>query len=236
MPADEYYVANRYAYGNYHYVRGNVVHVLDAEKQTINMLIYKGTLEDAVVAYREAEKALISDDIKKLYYNDFMIHRKNYRCYPEHFNLKTVIRTLKEYRDGIDTYAHYGNVDRHNVKEGRIYGLKIYDEILNKEDVFQKFMRDRRCSYIMAEHKRIMLKRLAYLNDNGILKNEEYVIHKDDYEEISRLAEQVCLLVVKNRIKSSEQISNKVWDILKEVKEKETNVLRLLIEDLERNL
>ena len=163
-----------------------------------------------------------------------MIHRKNYRCYPEYFNLKTVIRTLKEYRDGTDTYAHYGNLERHNVKEGRVYGLNIYDEILKKEDVFQSFMHDRRCSYIMTEHKMIMLKRLSYFYDTGILKKKDYTIHKENYENLYRLSERMCLLILKNKIKNREENYEKVREYLKKMKTEETIILDALIRDLGR--
>lgn len=219
LGVDEYYIPERPAYRKHHFVHPNLAHAFDDEKKHIEILGYNFTLNSNAVSFDDIEKSCCSEYVKHAYYNDLIIFRKNERCYPEPLNIKFIIKTLEEYKYGCDTGFLYGNVEGYHLLNNPIYGLDIYKAILENDSLLENFIHDRRYAYILLEHKNIMLKRITYFCDNGILKDDKCKEIYDKYSILYTMGQVLCNLIVKNRIRANENTAIKARNLLKEMLE-----------------
>lgn len=91
----------------------------------------------------------------------------------------------------------------YNVSDANIfYGLDIYNGLL-KENVFNKFMNDLRMSYIILEHKKLMLKRLHFLRCRNIITQSQYDQFKGEVVILCDISKVINQLVIKNLLVSS---------------------------------
>ena len=68
--------------------------------------------------------------------------------------------------------------------EQGVYGIDIYDFILQKTGYLNQFITDLRMSYTLYEHKCLMLERIKYLisrnilEDNGEIQDMSYIVER----------------------------------------------------------
>ncbi len=234
LPLDEYYVPGRPAYKKYHFVHANLAYAYDAEEKQIGVLGYNTVINSNFVSFEDVEKACCSEHVKYECYNDLVIFRKNARCYPEPINIKFIIRALEEYKNGDDTGFSYGNVEGYHPLKNPIYGLNIYKTILENNALMEDFICDRIPAYILSEHKSIMLKRIEYFCDNGILKDEQCIEIREGYSTLYSMGRVLCGLILKHKIRENENTVAKARKILKKMLEVETLVLDQLLNVLKK--
>lgn len=146
--------------------------------------------------------------------------------YVYNLNVKTVCKMLKEYRFSVDSsYREELNVN----KKLRYYGIQIYDILLNNLHKLS----DHRISYIIYEHKKIMVARIDYFKEKGLLYSVDYLRLHNKSKEIEELSARLILICIKYQISKQDKIIISIGEIIKEIKEKDINFIDDFIETLE---
>lgn len=119
--------------------------------------------------------------------------------------------------------------------EHKTYGVALYDMLMTDIGV-SKITDDVRISYLLYEHKKIMMERLQFLYDRGLIKDKTYNNLYYEYQKNYKRSESLLLLVMKNAIKPVDNIDVRIRNLLNNIKLKEVYIIKELINDIEENI
>ena len=207
MLLDEYYVPNRWAYEKEHYEHSNLIYGFN------DNFYYLLGFNDKVTASELPQESL---DIAYYPYKRITRYRFSINLKTLEFNLDNFIINLYEFIEGENSGLKYSNI---LFQRDGIFGLKIFECLLNDEKAKNLLFKDKRISYILYEHSKIMRERLDYLFEKCYIS--EY--YRDDLinkcDNILHTSEILKNLLIKFRyIQNGE---SKIMLYLKELYEKE---------------
>lgn len=139
-------------------------------------------------------------------------------------NIKKIVNDIKEYLL-IDKYS-----SGYSYSNFYVFGIECYDELI-KYAIYAKeteVSADIRGFYSFYMHKKLMLLRLEFLNNDYELSE----IIKE-YDILVRKFDVLILLLVKAKMKKENRLLEKVAEILKDSKEYEVHLLNNLIKCLD---
>ncbi|MCL2050388.1 MAG: hypothetical protein FWG91_01455 [Lachnospiraceae bacterium] len=204
---DEYHIPGRKAYQRYHYEHDNLIYGYD--EKNYNLLGF-----DLKVVADELPK----DILEKTYYRDKKVIRHRFLVNGKklEFNINNFILTLHEFIEGKNSGEKYSHLLF--PREG-IYGLKIFEYLLNDDKAKALFLKDVRASYIFYEHSKIMRERLDYLIENSYIDYGHKGKLLDKCDDILSTAQKLKSLVLKVVI--SKRGDSKVYACLDMLYQKE---------------
>lgn len=150
-------------------------------------------------------------------------------------------RNIREYLDGFNSNIHFGLVyNKKTLSHHRAngtplafheFGIKVYDVLITYLcEIKDPAKIDIRPFHNMYEHKKLMTKRIEYLEKKKIINND---VNNDVYLQIEEKSLVLCNMIIKYKLKSSckalEQILSKLREI-RLIEEKElTHLLNCFV-------
>lgn len=221
---DEFYLPNRWATSYQHYGHYNLFYGFDDDKNCFYILGYdiNGKLSVTELSYND----LLIDRVKL---NEIVKYRFVTNKYPIMFNLDYFISTIKEYIQGINSSIHTANL---LTQEKSIYGLKIFDAFANTEGGKTLLINDKRISFLLYEHCKMMCEKVRYLYKNNYISS-------DAYDKIDKLcikminsSETLKNMVIKSIISNNINIKDRIISQLKILNNNEIELYNNLLYEL----
>ncbi len=221
---NEKYVPSSVAYDVFDFEHQSLIYGYDLNKKIIYLMgfdryqhfkPYVLTFEEFYAAYdnliNSYEIALMSFSASEYVYD---------------LDVKIVCKMLREYRFSIDSSYR----EELNVNKGlRFYGIQIYDILLN--NLYK--LSDQRISYIIYEHKKIMVARIDYFKCKGLFQNTDYIRLHHKSKELEKISLELMMICIKYQISGKEELLNKIEALIKCMKEKDINFIDDFIQTLE---
>lgn len=162
MRLDEFYVPERISYERIHFEHDNLIYgynedcynILGFEQKIVVSELPLNLLEDACYRNRKIVRHRLCTNEKKL-----------------DFNINNLINSLYEYMEGINSSIKFSHLL--SQRKG-VYGLDVFPCLLNDDKARRLLLGDKRISYILYEHCKIMRKRLDFLYEQNYIY-EQYI-------------------------------------------------------------
>lgn len=170
--------------------------------------------------------------------NNKVISLKLNKSYPSSLNLNLIHKSLIDYYNSTNSYKanklidYYGELDylTPNEFDNAAYGLNAMKNLqicLNKTIATNASI-DMRAFFLLKEHKKLMFKRLDYLNKNKILDINNILIQYGEVENISNILFNYWFKFF--RRKNLDYI-NSMIDYIDLIYQKEKYIIELLLND-----
>lgn len=225
---NEKYIPGLESYKKVDKIHESLVYGYDDEKDIIYMIsIYEGKPVCVTVKKEVFQHAYNMTDSRLA--NRFYIFELKPNNEPYDLDISGIIRQLVYYVEGVNPTLVYKNLVP---QEKGIFGLKCYDAIHKDRDLKNAFLVDSRISYLMMEHKKCMKDRIDYLICMGYLDHAECGNILSYILDIYQKSKQVMNMVLKYKATGSNKVAERIWPILKGIKEMEVTCYRELIGNL----
>ena len=200
MSLDEYYVPGRFAYKKVGYHHFNLFYGYNDELQEYYILGYndRGKLATSAIPYHVLQSEMYGENIVRYKYSVNSCEIK--------FDINYIKQAIQEYVYGIDSSLKFSNILSN--REG-CYGLNIFDKLRFTERGRDLIIYDKRISFVLYEHCKLMKERLLFLNDRGF-------IFEDRKNEINSMCEQMLhdAEVLKNTVIKNQLVHNMNENVL----------------------
>jgi len=215
---DEYYVPQRLNYGVERYDHYNLFYGYDDAKEVYYIMGYS---KDNKPIVSELPYELLKEEIvmseKIIRYKYASNDNTNLR-----FNITPVKNSLKELLHSIDSSEKVSNL---LTQEPLLYGLSIFKHLATDKVARKRITRDRRVSFCLLEHSKLMKERIEFLFENGYIDESALNELIKLSDEIIRDASIIMGFYIKGsiRLKMYEEIYDyllKMHDLEKELCEK----------------
>lgn len=161
-----------------------------------------------------------------------MQHSKGIQYYMDYFSdsfdPKLLIDYLKEYINSENSSYKYRALS--HFKTEKCFGISLYDYY--SSEYTDDFIFDYRISYILYEHKLIMVDRLKFLYERNYLTNKEYKELTKVFNVLLEKSEIIKNLIIKYKILPNEKTKKSIINNLIEMKSIEAPIIRELIKFL----
>lgn len=229
---NERYIPHRSAYQDYDHNHVNLIYGYDLDREVYYVMGYDENLMLSFfpVPFTELERATYTGVPKEI--NEDYVHRiclaspeKDYKL-----NTELMISFLEDYLSGVNSFERCAFI---TVPLNRVFGIKVYDCII---DCFDFIQRNHRVFYSLHEHKMVMLSRLDFLLENGILQSGQYDRIYQIYKDITWKTEKILYMVLKHHINRDLSFSRgqkeTLANMLREIQRTELEILPELIDIL----
>lgn len=220
---NEKYIVNKLAYEEgFDYDHDNIIYGYNEKSFYVYGYDKRQKLSSYELTFEEFEKIFE----KNIFAHEVMFMK--YYVQPREYSLdKDIIRKqIREYLEGIDpTYRE----DLVISKSHRVFGVKIYDVILNNIDK----LRDRRISYILLEHKEIMEYRLNYYQQRCLITNNEKKILLTMLKNEVKLCHNLMYFSLIYRKRSDTGLRNKLIELVEKIRQADIEFMQKLLEMLQ---
>lgn len=229
---DEFYVPHRNYYGNRHFCHDFLIHGYDAAQQEYILLGFNENhfYESTKISFSQFEEAFFSETAMIEYVH--LLKRKE--GYKYDFDLPFVYEMLEDYYYSRNTSERYSKCS--DVLTDRLWGLEVYkglsgyfNSLINENARY-----DIRPLHILYEHKKCMVSRLKYMNDNGYINDYSYLY--DNYINIENKTLVMRNLQLKYSATRDKQYLNNIIDILVEIEQKEKELLEIFLDKIRPKL
>lgn len=224
---NEYYIEGLEAFQEYTYVHESLVYGFDEKDKKVNLMSFKGGkpcwLNASIDAVEAAWKSA-NDNNHMIQTFEFCPDGQGYNV-----DIKHIHNLLEDYLTGRNSSLDFQYIAQ---KDSGIFGINIYNEIL--EDRYNKdlFLADVRIAFLMKEHKVCMLFRIDYLHEYGVISEEKYACVMEAMKDIVKRAQIILNLVIKNRLISEVQTQSHIWECMSELCVLERECYQILISEL----
>lgn len=236
---DEYYIHNRKAYKNQHYIHDLLIYGYDEEEEIYNVVGYNQDFiyRESTVTFKEFQEAFCNNNIDKEenYWADRIFMFK-YKDSNYEFNIDLIKHLLTEYLNSKNTYERYNRFN--NPTREKVYGLETYNKVLEHLDYAKRDIKcfkhlpeghiDNRMFRLIMEHKQLMLMRLEYINKN--ITDISNIIK--EYTLVVKIAQNSILLSIKYEITHSKKILDSLIENIKMIQEKDNILLNDLLKKI----
>jgi hypothetical protein len=237
MYVDEYYIQDRWAYQNHHFHHLIFIYGYDMDNECFYTAGYDKNMNYSyiTISFGEIEQAYINN--QRDYYEHDSDHiflvKINDRDNLYQFNLLTLIGQLHEYRYSQDSSLRY-NLGSNNIP-GLYFGMDIYLHLKTYFDAIHTNNWDWNTIkplFILWEHKKLMVSRIAYLQEKGYLeKAGKYLVF---YEEATEKMFSIKCMFLKYKKTKARSTLDKVICFMDDLADKEKCILEEMINDLEK--
>ncbi len=193
---DEYYIPNRDAYKKYHYFHYNLVYGYDDVNEEYYICGFSDKIVFEKIAYKVIESVGLGNDSEIIRYKSC----KNTTKYE--FDKSLFVQDLKDYLNG--TCLSY--IKKFCTRIGKVYGIKVYEYLINTEKGKELLVNDIRISYLLYEHAQIMRKRFVYFEEEHVFYFSDDIKNElgNLCEKMLVVAKTVNLLVLKRKMMNSD--------------------------------
>jgi|LSQX01.1.fsa_nt_gb hypothetical protein len=231
---DEFYVPRRRYYGNHHFCHNFLIYGYDLSEQEYILIGFDerrfyGTTS---ITFAQFEDAFFSET--SIPENVHLLERKE--GYKYDFNLKLVYETLEDYLYRKNTSERYSNSIYDNKIAGRHWGLDIYKRLREYFELLicGNVLNDIRLLHILYEHKKVMVSRLKYMEDNGYVKNCSYL--HENYKNMENKSIVMRNVQLKYSATSDNQYLKTIIDMLSEMEQEEKELMEILLDKVATRL
>lgn len=222
---NEKYIKNTSCYQKYDYIHENLCYGCDEDSGIIYLVNMKNGRPNLIeTSINEFLEGFLNNDnnnfVYTLQYNPDMAYYK--------FNIKYMILNLKLYLKGNNISESFGFC---SVVENKMYGIEIYDILISDAGI-SIIIKDKRISFILNEHKKIMRDRVQFLYDRKFISKNKYLKLYPKFQENYEISKLILMLVLKNQFKKINKIENKLLSLLKKLKKNELIYINKLIKSI----
>ena len=190
LPGSKYYQRE------YH-VHENLAYGFDESRNSVWLInIYNGKPTKLEVSAEVLEQAWIRTQLIGFRF----VPDQNYYA----LDICHVYDEISDYLSGRNPTEHYAHLAE--VDQG-VFGIQIYDELLQNPVSFDALMQDIRVPYMILEHKKCMQLRFAYFYEMSLISEFDYRILSEEAKMICDTAQKIMLLVLKNSMGQNERNS-----------------------------
>lgn len=235
---DMYYIPHTKSYMKEHSMHQLFIFGFDKNNEQFHIadFFYDSKYSFEVSSFNDVESAIIScantDEDYKIYLYKFQDATYN-------FEAGMFIKNINDYLNSTYTILNYEDVllypeEKESMKNGEIvFGMAYYERIINVlhlqiSDNIQ--YKDIRPFHILYDHKQIMINRLDFLKNHGLIKNFDILFKR--FQDIKNCCLIIRNLYIKFLASSNKSTLNKIINILNEVKVAETIALKDLINEI----
>jgi hypothetical protein len=215
---NEKYLPTSNAYiNNVEFTHQQLIYGYNKEKKIIYLIGYdNGYIKEYEVTFDEFQLLYLKADEYEnriIYLIEFNPDSIQY-C----LNLDKICRDIEDYLNGKDRIYYYDGFSSNNLGKA---GITIYDEFINNEQILNKIFFDIRYTYILREHKELMIERLIFLNERKIIANNEFNELYVMCGSLLKLSTIIINLVIKIGLTNEhiQKPQNKIKDYLKELRQ-----------------
>lgn len=225
---DKFYISNRNEYQNYHFIHDHFIYGYDDTGFYSMGFDNKGLYGSNKIFFSDAEEAFIRAE-SKFDWQNFIFMLKHNENDDYQFDLQLVIELLEDYL-----------LSRNTSYKARMYknptdaafGLEVYNYIKMYFEMLieDKVNYDVRPLHILYEHKKCMLLRIKFLEEEGLIDSSLGLY--SDYKEVENETQFLRMSLMKYRTLKNKQILYTIVEMIDNVKKKEQKVLARLLEKL----
>lgn len=212
---DEYFIPNRRAYKQYHFIHDYMLYGYDMDKQTFNIIGYndKRKYKPTEISFKEYFNAIKEKNDKKYWIAFFSINKEN----KYEFDLLKFKLFIDDYLNSIDSSGYYKEIDYITGFKSCQYLIKYIDSITQNIDM--------RYICLFCEHKKNMLLRIKYLLENKYINNDNIF---NDYSLLIPLTDNLKEICIKFNITQKNKLTEIIKSKIDEINTKEFVVLNQL--------
>lgn len=223
---NERYIKNRWSYQYQDLDHENLVYGYDLADN----LVY-------ICGYNELQQfsfeTISIEAFKNAYLNtieahDWKVMKYDVQFYEYALKKDLIIKMLKEYRDGTDSSYHEELKINQRI---RVFGMNIY-QIL--QDNIEN-AKDKRVTYIIHEHKKIMSERIRYLRERDLLSDPDADMLLAQSLALEALTQKLLLLGMKYLMDPKEKNEEKIRGLIDTIRLTETDFIDDFIQKLEQH-
>ena len=218
---NEYYIERRGAYKAFDYEHYNLIYGYSDKEKLFYLLGYNsnGKLEISTLPFKLLEKSLSGSTLVRYKYN---VNNCKYG-----FKLFFLKELLLEFINGSNSSRRYAGLLEN--REG-VYGIKVFDQLCNSEDGRRIIIEDRRMSFLLYEHCKLMQSRLRFLDKSGYLKPHCQAELSEKCECMVKTSEILKNLVIKNIMHP--RFKDNIFEQLIRLKKYELDFVQSLVSNL----
>lgn len=225
---NEKYVKNTYAYNRIDFDHENLVYGFDMEKR--NIYLYGYDKYQILKAY-----TLSFEEFNTCYQNNHFQHeiiaiKADVPEFNFYIDKKEIVQFLEEYLYGINSATRDYLAESDKGDMYRVYGLDIYDILFDNASS----LRDSRITYILYEHKTLMMMRIEYFEKIGWLKNSEYQKIRQELKILKDTTYDLLLICMKYNLRRNEKILEGIKQKVKSIKDLDKRFTMKLVELLKQ--
>lgn len=138
-----------------------------------------------------------------------------------------VMEMIRQYLDGFNSSWYLQSIVQNNEK---VYGMKVYEEWLKRDEWLSYFINDRRILYVLYEHKICMKERIKFFYFKEFINEVDYINLKNQMNKIIDLARNFQLVVLKHTVKGTRPNKEQVHKMITELMKRERDCYEELLE------
>lgn len=165
--------------------------------------------------------------------NEYLITLYKMRDSQCSLNINQMIKDIQLYADGTNVSTLYSS-QRVPVDADSFWGINIYKGITQYLESFNSTDKiDYRVFHGLWEHKKIMLTRLNYLKEKGLLKSGTDIPNK--FSEIENMSAMLRMIILKYNFSRKKELIHQSIHLTNDICLAERSVLEILLNELEMN-
>lgn len=227
---DEYYVPGRKSFGQVHFKHDTFIFGYDLEERYFNIAGFSHyTYNTSTISFDALKTAFLypgpPDDI----------HLYQWKNTVYEFDKELLRDYIYDYLHANNTFTRLRIIDSPFKYKHLVWGLRVYDGLVQYIEMLSEKAPGRRDIipfHVLYEHKKCMRMRLEYIKKEGYLDNIDDILNTYlSFEEKALVFRNLALkcAVAGTNI---EKIKNRLLSILQNMKPKEEQVLKLLLQKL----
>jgi len=226
---NEYHVPDRRSWNKNSFNHENLVYGYNDEKRTFKLLGYsEGYLRYSDIGYDDFVQAYNSCKICEASKTDVItLIRYKYSDSSYMFDIGIVRTSINDYLTSFDSRKKFTQIIQNDLDV--VFGISVYDNILNSQENTNRLMDDVRISHFIYEHKMLMVLRVEYLFFKNYIEETDYLNLSMSFEKICSMALSLRNLVLKYKIAKSNKIQSNVMNLLTEIRDLEKENLTSLL-------
>ncbi|WP_239616497.1 hypothetical protein [Cohnella mopanensis] len=236
---DEFYIPGTSAYQNRSYPHAVFIYGYDDDRSTFMITGYfqNQRYGEAEVSYADMEKAYYGFEPEdEINWTNFVRMLKLNSHYKKFYEFKThwVMEQLEEYwlaKPSSRRMEAFEETWTHQT----IWGSDVYDILQLQIDrhIAKQGIVDHRPFYVLWEHKRMMNRRIAYMEENGFYEVSDR--SKEEWRKIEQSALQARNLELKYLMSFNNRFLEQLKERLAALKQEESNAIERMLEDYARS-
>ncbi len=231
---DDFYISKHPFYNNRHDVHDYLIWGYDSDLKVFDI---GATLKDFAYFFTKINFC----EIEKAFYNpiiepriEIMLVKVSNQFNEFNFNMKPILFLFDEYLNSYNSLLK--NVEfetANNLGIPKYFGVQVYKYLIKYVGENNSNL-DIRMPFLLWEHKRIMSQRIEFFESISIIdkQNDLVSIYRDDIERKHTI---ILNLFIKFNITKKEDIRQKIISLLKELPERETEILERVVLQAEKN-
>lgn len=232
---DEFYMPNKKAYQNYHFLHGNLIFGYDLDNKIYHTLGFNkyGLFQKEIISFNDLLSAIeVEETLHKRATNVSLLKKKENRSFD--FDMELVFQMTYHYlysKNSSEIFRLQGNPT-----ESMLYGMDIY----KRYETFLSLLRngdtsyDVRHAHILWEHKKCMLLRLRYMEEKKYIHDVNSLIDAYTYLEHQGLVIR-NMMIKFDKIKDLAVLDN-ISEKIKKMHDMERDILPVFLDKMDEEL